>query len=133
MTKVINTQIHKNKILQERIEKLNIKDNSLYKIAKLLRKRKTPVGNIVANNIPAIIDKQKADTLARFYSDVHNLQLDNRQQKEINQIAELIHKTTYKNSKQYDRDKLTSPEEIRTIIKFLPNNKDRVQITSPVK
>jgi aldehyde:ferredoxin oxidoreductase len=80
MTKVINTQIHKNKILQERIEKLNIKDNSLYKIAKLLRKRKTPVGNIVANNIPAIIDKQKADTLARFYSDVHNLQLDNRQQ-----------------------------------------------------
>jgi hypothetical protein len=53
MTKVINTQIHKNKnkILQERIEKLNIKDNLLYKIAKLLRKRKTPVGNIVTNTL----------------------------------------------------------------------------------
>jgi hypothetical protein len=131
MTKDIKAQIYKNKnkIWQERIEKLNIKDNSLYKTAKLLRKSKTPapVGNLITNNTTAITDKQKADTLARFYSDVHNLQLDNRpltqKQKEINQIAELIQKTIYKNPKQYDRDNLASPEEIRNIIKYLPNNK----------
>jgi hypothetical protein len=131
MTKDIKAQIYKNKnkIWQERIEKLNIKDNTLYKTAKLLRKSKTPapVGNLITNNTTAITDKQKADTLARFYSDVHNLQLDNRpltqKQKEINQIAELIQKTIYKNPKQYDRDNLASPEEIRNIIKYLPNNK----------
>jgi hypothetical protein len=129
MTKDIKAQIHdsKNKTWQERIEKLNIKDNSLYKTAKLLRKRKTPVGNIITNNITAMTDKHKADSLAKFYSDVHNLQLDSRQlttkQVEINKIAELIHKTTYQNTKQYDRDNLASPEEICNIIKSLPNNK----------
>jgi hypothetical protein len=79
------------------------------------------------NNTLSITDKEKADTLASFYRDVHDLQLNTRQlttkQKEINRIAQVLQKTNYKNTRQYDRDNLTDPTEILTIIKSLPNNK----------
>jgi hypothetical protein len=129
LAKEIKTRIqeNKNKIWQEKIEKLNIKDNSLFKIAKLLKKPKEPIGIIKVNDTLSITDKEKADTLASFYRDVHDLQLNTRQlttkQKEINHIAQVLQKTNYKNTRQYDRDNLTDPTEILTIIKSLPNNK----------
>jgi hypothetical protein len=76
---------------------------------------------------PAFTDKEKADLLANYYSSVHDLDLENRaltyRQKEIIDLTEKLTNSTPELDEKYCRRNLTSPNEVKMVIKKLPNNK----------
>jgi exonuclease III len=69
-------RVHRNTTWDAKLNKIQEGDNALYKIAKLLRKKRAPLGEIVDGNQTAMTDADKSSMLADYYANVHDLHLD---------------------------------------------------------
>jgi hypothetical protein len=118
---------HRNTTWDAKLHKIQEGDNTLYKIAKLLRKKRAPLGEIVDGNRTAMTDADKATMLADHYANVHDLHIDDIQlsegQKHVIDTVQAFDRTDITCDGTYLREFRTSPSELKEAIKKLPNNK----------
>lgn len=131
-------KIHRNAIWRSKLEKLNVRDNTLWKVAKLIKMERQPVASLVNPNTDAVslTDAEKAETLATTYENIHDLGIDvavaptnpkitQRHRDIINQVEAFLRDNPpdphqLQNS---DRKLITSPQEIIRILSSLNINK----------
>ena len=108
-------------------KKIQPGDNALFKLSKLLRRKREPIGALNYNSKTAMTDDEKANLLADFYEKTHDLDLENRnlsdRQRVIMNLARTVEETNYDIDKNYLKNNLTNPREVRDLIKNLPKNK----------
>lgn len=69
--------IFRNKIWINKLNKLNVKDNSLWKMTKALKKQFEPIPTLKNYAITAMTDRQKVNILADHYEQVHVIDMNN--------------------------------------------------------
>ena len=107
---------------EKKLEKLNPKDNSLWKMTKILKKDYEPIPTLKIDDRETYTSEQKANILADQYEKVHNIDLINNT-REQNEIIEITEKYM-QNTKVEDFAKYyTNPTEIKNLIKKLPSQK----------
>lgn len=119
----INT--HKNEKWTNLLESLSPKDNTLWRLTKAFKRAHNPIPALVTNNGTALTDLEKADTLADAFEDVHRIdEQDNTQEQQdiINFVDEFIG-ADHLPGRNILTKIITSPREIRNIIKYLPRRK----------
>lgn len=126
---------HKNKTWEDLLKSLNTKNNTLYKLTKLLRKPYKPIPALQdnSNTNTAMTDAEKAELLANTFQQVHSLDdmTDTPEHIHIKDTVKEFSSQTYNiPTKQY-ATYMTSPTEIQHILKTLPTNKapgpDRIE------
>ena len=112
----------KNNQWNQKLEKLNTRDNSLWSMTKAMTRKTSSIPPLKDQDDIAISDEEKAEALAKNYEKVHKLTADYGDEEIVNitaQIAQHIKETEHTTSDI----RLTSPSEIRKIIKKFKNNK----------
>lgn len=76
---------HRNTEWERKLLKLNPKDNSLWKMTKILKKQYKPIPTLIKNRIEAITDKEKAEILATQFEKIHDIHsiVNNEEQNDI--------------------------------------------------
>lgn len=121
---------HRNETWRKKLEKLNVNDNSLWRMTKLFKNEFKLVPTIVKSGEEAITDIEKANMLASQFEEVHNLNINNNTNEQnsiINQLQQYINEASNEDWLKY----ITSPAEVKEIIKTLPSRKapgmDKIQ------
>lgn len=127
MSRQINVEIskHLNTTWQNKLEYLRPQDNTLWRIAKALKKEHKPISTLEHNNTHADTDQAKANALAETFEQIHNNNTaDTEEQTQINETVHTFINTQHTCDKQQQLKKLyTKPSELARIAKHLPNNK----------
>lgn len=126
MNRQVKSEIstHLNSTWQTKLESLHPQDNSLWKIAKALRKPHKPIPTLEHNNTHATSDKDKAEILANTFEQIHNTNtVDTDEHKHIENTVDTFLTKQYPLTPQQRKKLLTKPSEIAQIAKTLPNNK----------
>ena len=115
----------------KKLMKLNVNDNSLWRMTKIFKSEFHPVPTLQNNNTEAITDDEKANVLASQFEGVHAIDLENNtnEQKEITSgVQDFLH---HSNIDEEWCKFITSPKEILNEIKKLPSRKapglDKIQ------
>ena len=128
--KALNAEIkyeiktYRNNNWKQKLEALNPNDNSLWKLSKNLRKPSKPIPTLQhAGNI-LYSDEQKAEAIAEAFEAVHHIEPDSspEQIRITTQVNEFL-KAEHFISPTMLAKLLTSPSELASIIKKLPNQK----------
>jgi hypothetical protein len=87
-------QHHKNETWNKKLKNLNPRDNSLWKVAKSLRKNKKAMTPLqLDNGEEAITDKEKAEALASYFQSIHQEETNTTtEQKRIDSETETLMK-----------------------------------------
>lgn len=124
-------QKYRNEIWTNKLTKLNVNDNSLWRMTKIFKSDFQPISALKKANITAVTDKEKAEMLASQYQQVHDIDIinnTNEQNEIINNVKNFINKC---NIEHEWNTFITSPKEIRNEIKKLPSCKapgiDKIQ------
>ncbi|CAD6221967.1 GSCOCG00011676001-RA-CDS, partial [Cotesia congregata] len=118
-TSIIN---YRNNEWSTKLEKLNPRDNSLWRMTKILKMEDNTIPTLVKNGAQAFTDCDKANLLADQLEQVHNIDLENNtdnQKSIVKQVKEYLDVQENENWYQF----ITSPRELSTIIKQLPSKK----------
>ena len=130
LSRQIREKIKQNKVdgWKTKIAKLNIRDGSLFNLTKILKKKPKPIGNIKVGGNVAVTDREKAELIADFYENVHDLQtndptkMTNKQNRIMNKIKEFANNDLDLDMDYY-KNNLCSPKEVHDIIRKLPTKK----------
>jgi hypothetical protein len=118
---------NRSNVWDKKLEDIKINDDTLYKISKLLKKKRAPLGVIRDGSRAAITDAERAELLSCHYSKIHDLLLDTRpmtdEQKLIMDTINKFSQTNFACDETYFKNYQTSPQEIKQKIKLLPNKK----------
>lgn len=107
-----------------KLQKLNIQDKSLWKISKALRKGYKELPTLQDNQQYYVTDEEKATKIATYFEINHQLERDNTQeQKDMIKEVEFFLSKTHLIPSSILAKQLTTPNEIKTILKTLPNDK----------
>ncbi len=129
--KTLNAEIrtaltnHNNKRWRDTLKKLNIKDNTLWKMAKAMKKKRQTIPPLATPNGEAVTDAEKAEAMATHFAEVHKDDRSNNSnsQHEIETNAERLLKSTKSADKKYVEDMKTNKYEIWSIISKMQNTK----------
>lgn len=122
LTTEIRSQIttYRRETWNDKIQKLNTKDNSLWKMTKTLKTRQSIIPPLTHDTIRYTNDVEKTEILAKVFEESHNIVQSNEGQLEIeNSVNEFLSHDHNENFETY----ITSPKELKDLIKKLPNNK----------
>lgn len=126
LTNQIRTDIktYKNKCWTEKLTKLNVRDNSLWKITKNLRKTNEKVPTITHNGRDFFTNKDKAEVIAEHFADVHKETPDmtDEQRNITNRVASFVERKYPIPPRTFTSLK-TTPGEVKKFLQNLPNNK----------
>lgn len=117
---------HRNKSWNEKIKNLSVKDNSLWKMAKLLRKPFHNITTLVKNGQTATMDDHKAELIAENLCKTCTSRPDDTEEqiRITNETRNFINDIIRQKIPTRILSKiLTTPNQIHEIIKKLPNNK----------
>lgn len=115
---------NRNQDWTNKLNQLNATDNSLWKMTKVLKRKHKPMPAFETATRHYYTDKDKAELLVSHFESVHLLDTNNtEEQQHIEDSSEKI----VQNKTQLDKENLskilTTPTELLTILKRLPNNK----------
>lgn len=118
-------QEHCNSTWTNRLNKLSHKDNSLWKMTKMLKNTKEVVPSLKFNNTVLLTDSEKAEALSNAFLKAHDLDLTNLapDQKHITNIAKLTRCTHYPIPNRTLQKYLTNPNELKKLAKTFSNDK----------
>lgn len=113
---------HRNKKWNKQLQKLNPKDNSLWRMTKILKTEYHSVPTLEKSGYEAITAQEKANLLATQFEEVHNIDLTNntkQQESVIQTVKNYLENTTTLDAYKY----YTNPKELAEEIKKLPSRK----------
>ena len=113
---------YRNTKWEEKLEKLNPNDNSLWKMTKIFKKEYNHIPILEKNNKEAVTPREKAEMLATQYENVHDIDLKNNtpfQQQVIEKVKKHMEETTITDAYKH----FTNPKEIKIEINRLPSKK----------
>jgi hypothetical protein len=116
---------HKNEQWTQTLEKLKPTDNSLWVMTKALKKTRKPIPALTHDNKTLITDSEKTEAIAEAFERVHNTDVNNHTQEQatiITTVQEYLQNEHITDQNTFTKI-LTTPHEIKQIIKTLPNNK----------
>lgn len=118
---------HKNNIWKSKLQKLSARNKTLWKFCKKLRKQHISIPNLKTNTNTAFTDQDKANLLAETFSNMGLETLVGDEEQHVNiihQVDEFIDRhANAPANKNYLTKIISSPQEVQSIIKTLPNNK----------
>lgn len=123
---------YRNKKWESKLNSLNPKDKSLWRMTKALKKRYQQIPTLSDNFSSAITDQHKAEMIATQFEKAHTIDLLNNTY-EQQQIIETVQNYFWENESKSEewKNHITSPKELATIIKYLPPlkapGKDNIQ------
>ncbi|CAG5078577.1 Protein of unknown function, partial [Cotesia congregata] len=94
----------RNKAWTKKLEKLNPKGNSLWRMTKIFKTEFTSVPTLQKDNVEAVTDEQKANLIASRFEEVHNIDTINNTP-EQNKITEKLYPLMVKGSPLYQHNK----------------------------
>ncbi|KAH0818290.1 hypothetical protein GEV33_004501 [Tenebrio molitor] len=115
-------EIHKRKFWNNKLKKLNTKDNSLWKMAKSLKKNRNELPPLqLVNGDEAVTDKEKAEALVSHFQSIHQdlFSISTPEQDRIDTEVEAMLKTESPPDNDYLDSMRTNPHEIFKIVKRL--------------
>jgi hypothetical protein len=123
ITRSLITQ--KNNAWKAKLRKANPQDNTLWKIAKTLKKNRTEIPPLLTENgSQAITEREKAEALVEYFQSVHLPKITNTpEQEQIDEEARTLLGKTLVQSKEYWEGMRTNPHEIFKTLKNLKKNK----------
>lgn len=114
-----------------KLQKLNINDNSLWRMTKIFKKEYHPISTLVKNDTEALTDQEKAEMLASQFEEVHKIELENNTREQDLIITEVNNYIHNNNNTENWYQFSTTPREIINIIRQLPSQKapgiDKIQ------
>lgn len=113
---------HKNNIWQTKLQGLNIRDNSLWKMTKILTKTFRTIPTLEDNNIEAFDDKQKSEMFAKQFATVHTPRPSTtNEQRDIDECITNLPRSEM--DEQAKRDTYISHKNLKMAIRSFSNNK----------
>lgn len=116
---------HRNEKWTNRLQRLKPNDNSLWKLTKALKSTHSQIPTLHHDNKDHHTDAQKADALASTYEQIHTLDTDNptNEQSTIQRTAHDIIKTPHNITPDELQKIMTTPDELKELLRKLPPNK----------
>jgi hypothetical protein len=116
---------HKNNTWRAKLRKVNPQDNTLWQVAKTLKKNRTEIPPLLTGNgSQAITEKEKAEALVEYFQSVHLPKTTNTPEQELidEEVGSLLEKTLVQ-SEEYWEGMRTNPHEVFKILKNLKKSK----------
>lgn len=132
LTHVIREEMiaHKNKTWQQKLENIKPSSNSIWQLTKSLTRTNSKIQTLHSATGLIFTDKEKSEAIADNFEKVHK-QTENLSNTRTEKIVTTKYREIKKEPMNKDTIKLTSPNEIRNIIKTTRNNKapgpDKIQ------
>lgn len=116
---------HLNQNWTDKIKKLSTKDNSIWKMTKMLKNKATQIPALNINNNTIFTDEEKAEEISNQFAKVHQLEEDNdtEEQQQIKIHSKKVTEKTYAIRNLSWQKYMTNPDEIKNKIRTLPNKK----------
>lgn len=118
-------KVHCNKNWTEKLKKLTHKDNSLWKMTKLLKSSRQQIPPLKNDHNTLLTDEEKSEALAASFQKAHELDMTNLtiEQQNIINTARLIGCTPHNIEPRKLQKYLTNPSELKSIAKTFSNDK----------
>lgn len=123
LNKIIRDEItkHKNEMWQQKLEKLNVQDNSIWKLSKNLRTVRNNIPTLEENGQVYIKTQDKIELMSNKLQQVHKLEESNE---EHNKIEDIVNNWKLQNNIEPAANSfITNSMEIKTIIRASKSNK----------